>query len=288
MVSGRSATSNEVAVVAGGGTMGCGIAQALLEAGAEVILKEVDDSRAGAARVQVAAALGRRFKDQADRDELVAERLARFEATSAWEWDRVPSLAIEAVPENPEIKAGVLAALEREGDAETLIATNTSSLSISALASALCDPARFIGMHFFNPVPRSTLIELVVGAATAPEAVERARGWVTKLDKECIVVRDSPGFATSRLGVALGLEAIRMLEEEVASAADIDAGMVLGYKFPIGPLRLTDLVGLDVRLSIADHLARQLGPRFEAPQLLRDLVAAGHLGQKTGQGFYTW
>jgi 3-hydroxybutyryl-CoA dehydrogenase len=143
-------------------------------------------------------------------------------------------------------------------------------------------------MHFFNPVPRSLLVEIVTGPATAPPAVERAREWVHLLGKEEIVVRDSPGFATSRLGVAIGLEAIRMLEEGVASAEDIDRGMVLGYRFPMGPLRLTDLVGLDVRLAIAEHLERTLGARFAPPRLLRDKVAAGELGRKAGRGFFTW
>jgi 3-hydroxybutyryl-CoA dehydrogenase len=143
-------------------------------------------------------------------------------------------------------------------------------------------------MHFFNPVPLSALVELVVGEGTDPAAVADARRWVARLGKESIEVRDSPGFATSRLGVCLGLEAIRMLEEGVATAADIDQGMVLGYRHPMGPLRLTDLVGLDVRLAIADHLAATLGPRFEPPALLRRKVAAGELGKKSGRGFYDW
>jgi 3-hydroxybutyryl-CoA dehydrogenase len=143
-------------------------------------------------------------------------------------------------------------------------------------------------MHFFNPVPLSALVELVISPATTSEAVDDARAWVARLGKDSIEVRDRPGFATSRLGVALGLEAIRMVEEGVASAADIDKGMMLGYRHPMGPLRLTDLVGLDVRLNIAEHLAATLGPRFEPPVLLKAKVAAGELGKKSGRGFYDW
>ena len=152
----------------------------------------------------------------------------------------------------------------------------------------LAVPERFLGLHFFNPVPVSDLIEIVVGPRTDPALVERAREWAGALGKTPITVADSPGFASSRLGVCLALEAMRMLEEGVASAADIDTAMTLGYRHPMGPLRTTDVVGLDVRLAIAEHLAAELGPRFEPPKVLRDLVAAGHLGRKTGQGFYTW
>ena len=149
-------------------------------------------------------------------------------------------------------------------------------------------PARLLGLHFFNPVPASELVEIVVGAQTEPGIVEAAQGWVDALDKTPVTVRNSPGFASSRLGLVIGLEAIRMLEEGVASAADIDAAMVLGYKFPVGPLRLTDIVGLDVRLGIAEYLHAQLGERFAPPQLLRDKVAAGELGRKSGRGFFDW
>ena len=174
-------------------------------------------------------------------------------------------LVVEAVPEDESLKRHVLAWVEKAVRADTLLATNTSSLSIEALAGALADPGRFLGMHFFNPVPRSALVEIVTGTALRPEMLDAARAWVSLLGKEEIVVRDSPGFATSRLGLIIGLEAIRMVEEGVASAGDIDRGMELGYRFPMGPLRLTDLVGLDVRLAIAEHLEATLGDRFLAP-----------------------
>ena len=171
---------------------------------------------------------------------------------------------------------------------DAALATNTSSISIDDLAAGLERPARLLGLHFFNPVPASQLVEIVVGRATAPELVAAARGWVAAIGKVPVVVRDSPGFASSRLGVALGLEAIRMLEEGVASAADIDAAMELGYRHPVGPLRTTDIVGLDVRLGIAEELHARLGDRFAPPELLRRMVADGHLGRKTGRGFYEW
>ena len=273
------------AAVIGGGTMGAGIAQVLLEAGCEVVVVEADEEAAERARARVVEGLGRR-KDAGH--EQIAARTARLRATSGLDAPLDVELVVEAIPEFPDAKRELLAAAEKAVAPTALLASNTSSLSITDLAGALERPARFLGMHFFNPVPLSALVELVVGEGTAPEAVEDARRWVTRLGKESIEVRDSPGFATSRLGVALGLEAIRMLEEGVASAADIDQGMVLGYRHPMGPLRLTDLVGLDVRLAIAEHLASTLGPRFEPPQLLQDKVAAGELGKKTGRGFYDW
>jgi 3-hydroxybutyryl-CoA dehydrogenase len=275
-----------VVVVIGGGTMGAGIAQVALQAGTEVVVSEADDGAVEAARSRVAGGLARAHKRDEDPDAAVDAELARLTVTAVVE-GVTPDLVVEALPEDADLKRRVLGPLaERWPDA--VIATNTSSLSIDALAGAVSGPDRFIGMHFFNPVPRSALVELVVGTATSLETTEAARSWVSRLGKESIAVRDSPGFATSRLGVAIGLEAIRMVAEGVAPAADIDRGMVLGYRFPIGPLELTDLVGLDVRLAIADHLAAELGARFEAPALLRDKVAAGELGKKSGRGFYDW
>jgi 3-hydroxybutyryl-CoA dehydrogenase len=256
-------------LVVGGGTMGIGIAQVLLEAGSAVQLVEPNAT--------VAAHAKERLGDRPG-----------FSVHDALEgWFDV-DLAVEAVPEDLTLKQRVLGAVELAVPANCIVASNTSSLSINTLASGLNRPDRFVGMHFFNPVPKSLLVELVVGTHTAPETLEKARAWVTRLGKEHIEIKDSPGFATSRLGLAIGLEAIRMAEEGVASARDIDRAMELGYKFPIGPLRLTDLIGLDVRLAIAEHLARELGSRFEPPALLREKVSAGELGKKSGRGFYEW
>lgn len=280
--------SEETVVVVGGGTMGAGIAQSMLEAGASVVIVESGAARAEAARSRVADGLLRRFKDDVDPEATAAPLLERLDVSDGLPPTSEAVLVIEAVPEDAALKADVLASLEAHFPPTTMLATNTSSLSIEGLAADLENPERFIGMHFFNPVPRSALVELVTGRATSARTVAAAQTWVERLGKESIVVRDAPGFATSRLGLIIGLEAIRMVEEGVASAEDIDRGMVLGYRFPMGPLRLTDLVGLDVRLGIAEHLTREIGERFEPPQLLRDMVAAGHLGQKAGKGFYDW
>jgi 3-hydroxybutyryl-CoA dehydrogenase len=272
-------TGYRSALVIGGGTMGAGIAQVLVQAGVEVFLSEISDDAATAGRARVVAGL-----ERAGHGEL---------STSLTTVTGLPDgcdvgVAIEAVPEDESLKRRVLASVEKAVRADTLIATNTSSLSIEGLAGALADPGRFLGMHFFNPVPRSALVEIVTGSAMRPETLAAAREWVSLLGKEEIVVRDSPGFATSRLGLIIGLEAIRMVEEGVASPKDIDRGMELGYRFPMGPLRLTDLVGLDVRLAIAEHLESTLGDRFSPPALLRQKVARGELGKKAGRGFFDW
>jgi 3-hydroxybutyryl-CoA dehydrogenase len=271
--------------VFGGGRMGAGIAHAFLVSGSRVIVVENGPEAAGQARDRVADGLAKaRAKGGAVPPEDVLTRLR----TTADPGDLAPcELVIEAVPEDAALKAQVLALAERLAP-DAVLASNTSSLSIGALAAGLASPDRFLGLHFFNPVPVSELIEVVTGPRTDPALVTRARDWAAALGKTPITVADSPGFASSRLGVCLALEAMRMLEEGVASAADIDTAMTLGYRHPMGPLRTTDVVGLDVRLAIAEHLARELGDRFEPPRILRDLVAAGHLGRKTGQGFYPW
>ncbi|NUP73143.1 MAG: 3-hydroxyacyl-CoA dehydrogenase family protein, partial [Sinomonas sp.] len=197
-------------------------------------------------------------------------------------------LVVEAVPEDPELKTAALAAVERELSPHAFLATNTSSLSVSKLAESLRRPEQFLGLHFFNPVPASSLIEVVIAEKTSEATAAAARQWVHALGKTAVVVRDAPGFASSRLGVAIALEAMRMVEEGVASPEDIDNAMVLGYKHPVGPLRTTDIVGLDVRLGIAEYLHSTLGERFAPPQILRDKVAKGELGRKAGRGFYDW
>jgi 3-hydroxybutyryl-CoA dehydrogenase len=196
------------------------------------------------------------------------------------------ALVVESVPETPELKATVLAAAEARNP--RLLATNTSSISIDSLAAGLARPQDFLGMHFFNPVWSLPLVEVVRGAATTDGTVEAATGHVTTIGKESIVVADVPGFATSRLDNIAAFEAMRMLDEGVASAEDIDKAAVLAYGHPIGPLRLSDVVGLDVRLDIARHLESVYGERYAAPAVLERLVAQGRLGRKSGQGFYDW
>ncbi|KXO91545.1 3-hydroxybutyryl-CoA dehydrogenase (plasmid) [Tsukamurella tyrosinosolvens] len=273
--------------VVGGGRMGAGIAQVFATLGATVVLAESGDREA--ARERVINGLQR----AAERDKLggrtpdeVAARL-----TVVADIEDLPAAAdvvIEAVPEVVDLKLDVLHRVEGAVGPQCVIASNTSSLSIAVLAAALDAPRRLVGMHFFNPVPASTLVEIIRTPDTDDAVVDRVRGWVELLGKQEVLVNDSPGFATSRLGVCLGLEAIRMLEEGVADAESIDRAMELGYRHPMGPLRSTDLVGLDVRLAIAEHLASTLGERFAPPQLLRDKVANGELGRKTGRGFHTW
>ena len=274
--------------VLGGGRMGSGIAQVFATAGASVTVVEADP-RAGAS---TAERLGATLRRAAERGRLTGDPAAVLDRiTVTHDLTALPvgvQLVVEAVPEDAGLKIDVLARAERAAGEHTVLATNTSSLSVAGLAEGLHRPERVVGMHFFNPVPASDLVEIVVGPRTAATVRDTARSWAAGLGKTAIVVRDSPGFATSRLGVLLGLEAIRMLEEGVADAASIDRAMELGYRHPTVPLRSTDLVGLDVRLAIAEHLHRELGDRFAPPRLLRDKVARGELGRKTGQGFHTW
>jgi 3-hydroxybutyryl-CoA dehydrogenase len=267
--------------------MGSGIAHAFLLAGADVVIVERDGTAAAAAASRVAqavaktAALGRL---RGDEDAV----LARFAAVADPAAAAGRELVVEAVPEDMDLKRETLRRFAEAAGSGAVIATNTSSLSVGDLAGAVDRPERVLGLHFFNPVPASSLVEVVLAPATAPHLAQAAVGWVEALGKTPIVVRDRPGFASSRLGVALALEAMRMVEEEVASADDIDQAMVLGYRFEQGPLRTTDLVGLDVRLGIAEYLHRTLGARFAPPQILRDKVAAGQLGRKSGEGFFRW
>jgi 3-hydroxybutyryl-CoA dehydrogenase len=267
--------------VYGGGRMGAGIAHAFLLQGCQVTVVESSAEAAEAARGRVEASLATAAERGFTGTPGVLAVTTRPEELAG------AGLVVEAVPEVVALKSEVLATIERVAPGAS-IGSNTSSLPIDALAASLSDPARLIGLHFFNPVPASDLVEIVVGPRTAAELVDRARGWVAGLGKTGITVTDSPGFASSRLGVMLALEAIRMVEEGVASAEDIDTAMVLGYRHPVGPLRTTDLVGLDVRLDIATALAEAFGPRFEPPALLREKVARGELGRKSGQGFYAW
>jgi 3-hydroxybutyryl-CoA dehydrogenase len=280
-------TLPHVVGVLGGGRMGAGIAHAFACGGSTVVLVDANGAAAAAGLAKVADAV----RATAARGLLsgsVDDVLARVTAVVGVAHLAASELVVEAVPEVLALKASMLTELEHVVAPSTVIATNTSSLSIDELSAVLDHPERFLGLHFFNPVPASELVEIVVGGATRADLVASARDWVAILGKTPVVVRDSPGFASSRLGLALGLEAIRMLEEGVASAEDIDAAMTLGYKHPMGPLRLTDLVGLDVRLGIAEYLAGKLGARFEPPSLLREMVARGEIGRKAGKGFYEW
>ena len=272
--------------VFGGGRMGSGIAHAFLVVGTTVSVVETDPGAVSAASARIEASVRK-----ADERGLLADGvnsvLARLTCSTDTAVLSDTDLVIEAVPEDATLKASILSRIETLAP-RAVLATNTSSLSVDALAEGLIDPSRLLGLHFFNPVPASSLVEVVVGRRTDKGVVTRAEKWVEGIGKAAIVVADSPGFASSRLGVVLALEAMRMVESEVASAEDIDTAMTLGYKHPVGPLRTTDIVGLDVRLAIAEHLTREVGDRFTPPQILRDKVAAGELGRKAGQGFFSW
>lgn len=278
-----------VAVI-GAGTMGHGIAQAAAQAGWEVALTDARPDALAAGLKSVA----RNLDGAVSRGKLTPEDATGIQSRlhgrpTVADACRNCDLVIEAVVEETQIKKAVLTEAARAAKEHALIASNTSSLSITDLAHGLPRPERTLGLHFFNPVHVMKLVEIVIHEGTTPEAKADALAVVSAMGKEAIVVRDSPGFASSRLGVALGLEAMRMLEENVASARDIDRAMELGYNHPMGPLKLTDLVGLDVRLRIAEYLHRTLGDaRYEPPAILKRLVNEGRLGKKSGRGFYDW
>jgi 3-hydroxybutyryl-CoA dehydrogenase len=275
--------------ILGTGTMGRGIAYLSAVAGYDTVLFDADPAALEGAKAAIESILRKGIEKGKITDGAAADAIARVQLIP----DLEPAvsgadLIIEAVPESYELKVELFAQADLFCGPDTILASNTSSISITELASNVERRDRFIGMHFFNPPHAMKLIEIVRGERTSDATVEQVREIAQKMGKSPIVVIDSPGFATSRLGVAIGLEAIRMFEEGVGSAEDIDRAMELGYNHPMGPLRLTDLVGLDVRLGIAEYLASTLGPRFEPPQLLRDMVAQGKLGRKTGEGFYQW
>jgi 3-hydroxybutyryl-CoA dehydrogenase len=282
--------SGRIAVI-GAGTMGHGIAYIAALAGNDVRLTDARaDSLAGATeRITGLLAGGIKRGKVSESDAAAVQARVRTVHTVS-EAVGGADVVIEAIVEDLAIKQRLLAEVERAAPAEALLATNTSSLSIGQIASGMNRPARLVGMHFFNPVHIMKLVEIVThGASDNRRQAERAVQLAKQLGKEPIVVRDSPGFASSRLGVVLGLEAMRMLEQDVATAEDIDKAMELGYNHPMGPLKLTDQVGLDVRLAIAEYLHATLGkPQYEPPKILREKVKKGELGRKSGKGFYTW
>ena len=284
-----NAQSISRAVILGAGTMGNGIAQVCAQAGIEMVLFDINDDAVATGLENIKRMLAKAVEKGKASPEDVAATMSRLSTST----DLIAScegaqLVVEAIPEKLELKQSVMAQIESAVATDCLIASNTSSLSITKISAGMNHPQRFLGMHFFNPVPLMALLEVVVGEQTDATNCDLAVELSKRLGKEPIVVQDAPGFASSRLGVCIGLEAMRMVEDGVASAADIDKAMELGYRHPMGPLRLTDLVGLDVRLGIAEYLCEKLGDRFAPPQILRDMVAAGKLGKKSGEGFYKW
>lgn len=283
----QEGTMKDRMAVLGGGTMGVGIAYVAALAGYQVLLVEPDDHRVVTLRATIASTVASAISRGKLVDAQGAALIARISRVPAIE--DLPEnldLIVESVPELPDLKLEVLA--RAAARAPRLLASNTSALSIDRLATAVRDTQTFLGMHFFNPVWSIKLVELVQGSATSPAALDEARAFVARLGKESLTVRDVPGFATSRLDLIASLEAIRMLESGVASAEDIDRAATQAYRHPVGPLRLSDIVGLDVRLDIARTLQAAHGDRFAPPELLIRMVEEGKLGAKSGQGFFSW
>lgn len=277
------------AVVVGAGTMGHGIAHVLALAGITTSLLDVSQAAADTGLQKIHANLDGSVKKGKLSTEDATTTKGRLTATEDWSVLATADLFVEAVPEKMELKKQIFAKASQLLPAHALLGSNTSSLSITEIASAAKDPSRVIGMHFFNPVHIMKLLEIVRGTATSEETVTQTLHLAERIKKTTIVVRDFPGFATSRLGICLGNEAMRMFEQGVATAKDIDDAMQLGYGHPMGPLALTDLVGLDVRLAISEALYSELGTDgFRPPLILRRLVRAGALGKKAGRGFYIW
>lgn len=285
-------TSHQIAtaVVVGAGTMGHGIAQVLAGAGIATTLVDLDAAVVAAGLAKITANLDNGVAkgkvSAADKDATLG-RLRT--ATSTKEPLSTADLLVEAIPERMALKRALFQEADSVMPAGAILASNTSSLSIVEIAAATKRPEAVVGLHFFNPVHIMKLLEVVKGPLTSSSTLDRALALAAALKKTAIVVNDAPGFATSRLGICLGNEAMRMLEEGVASAADIDAAMRLGYGHPMGPLALSDLVGLDVRLNISEGLFTELGTDgFRPPRIMKRLVQLGHTGKKSGRGFYLW
>ena len=273
--------------VVGAGTMGVGIAYIYAAAGWNVIIVEPDDARSQAVQqtlADVAQSGAKRGKLNAAQVAHVSHGVQRVAAAA--DLPTGLDLVVETVPERLALKQQVLAQID--GRNPRIIASNTSSMSINELAASVRDPSTFLGMHFFNPVWSLQMVELIRGKHTSPQTLALARQFAEATGKTTITVSDLPGFATSRLDLIASLEAMRMLQDGVASAEDIDRAMVIAYRHPMGPLRLSDIVGLDVRLDIARQLSKALGERYAPPQNLQDMVARGELGQKSGKGFFEW
>ncbi|TDI49884.1 MAG: 3-hydroxyacyl-CoA dehydrogenase family protein [Acidobacteria bacterium] len=276
--------------IIGVGTMGHGIAQVAAAAGATVHMNDISaeaiDKGMSAVRANLDKGIEKGKVTEEQRDAVVGRLVAAPDLDAA---AAAADLVIEAAPESLELKQKIFARIDAVAPAHAILASNTSSLPVTKIAAATGRPDKVLGMHFFNPVHIMKLLEIVRADTTSQETVDAIVTFGEKMGKDPIVVRDAPGFASSRLGLVIGLEAMRMLEQEVASPADIDKAMTRGYGHPMGPLKLTDLVGLDVRLAIAEYLHEELGVEaFRPPEILRRMVAEGKLGKKSGQGFYTW
>ena len=283
-----SALVIQKASIIGAGTMGHGIAQVAAQSGAAVTLIDINDEAVQRGRLAIEKNLNKGIEKGKVTETQRDETLARISTSTELAECKGADLVVEAAPERIELKRKIFEEVCKHVASDALIGSNTSSLSITQLAATCTHPDRFIGTHFFNPPHILKLLELIKAEQTSDATLEKARLMGAQLGRELVIINDSPGFATSRLGLILGIEAIRMVQEGVGSPEDIDRAMELGYRHPMGPLKLTDLVGLDVRLAIAEYLHKELGEQFRPPPLLRKMVRAGKLGKKSGEGFYRW
>jgi 3-hydroxybutyryl-CoA dehydrogenase len=273
--------------VIGAGTMGNGIAQACAMAGVEAVMVDVAQAAVDRGIAAIGASLERlQKKDKISGDARTAA-LARVRGSTAYADLAGASLIVEAATENVELKLSILREVDRLAAPDVILASNTSSISITALAAVVSRPQRFLGMHFFNPVPMMALVELIRGLQTSDDTLNVVRAFAERLGKTPIVVRNSPGFVVNRILCPMVNEAIFALQEGLASAEDIDNGMRLGCNHPIGPLALADMIGLDVMLAVMNVFYADFNdPKYRPAPLLKEMVAAGYLGRKTKRGFY--
>ncbi|ADB62652.1 3-hydroxybutyryl-CoA dehydrogenase (plasmid) [Haloterrigena turkmenica DSM 5511] len=274
--------------VIGAGTMGSGIAQLAVQYGFDVVIRDIESDLVEQGLDDVRTGL-----EEAEERDIIDDADAAFErvegTTEIADVTDEATFIVEAAPEEMEIKKAVFEELDEHADPDVVLGTNTSSLSVTEIASVTDNPERVIGTHFFNPPVKMKLLEVVTGHHTSEETIDRIEAFADAVDRESILVDDYPGFATSRLGLVLGMEAARMVQEGVASAEDIDTAMEMGYNFPIGPLKLGDHNGWDVRVEVGEYLAEEFGREvYRPPQNVKKMVRAGDYGVKTGQGFYEW
>ena len=280
--------TEDVIGVIGAGTMGSGIAQLAAQNGLDVVMRDIDADLVDAGLERIAESL-----TEAEQRDIIEDADGAFEhvtgTTDLTDVTTSATFIIEAAPESQELKQSIFEELDEETDSDVILGSNTSSISITEIAAATESPERVIGTHFFNPPVKMKLVELITGHHTSSETQARAEALGSALERETIVVNDFPGFATSRLGLVLGMEAARMVQEGVASAEDIDTAMELGYNHPMGPLKLGDYNGWDVRVEVGEYLSKELGSDvYRPPQIVKRMVNAGDYGVKTGQGFYNW